>query len=84
MCIRDRYRVAEANLQSQHGQLLASLARSVGQLEPIASAITATVEQPEFEDAASPAELQDSGDDSLSEEADGDGEDASDADDTDT
>ena len=79
-----RYRVAEANLQSQHGQLLASLARSVGQLEPIASAITATVEQPEFEDAASPAELQDSGDDSLSEEADGDGEDASDADDTDT
>jgi len=32
-----RYRVTEANLQSQYSQLLASLARSVGQLEPIAA-----------------------------------------------
>ena len=46
-----RYRVAEANLQSQHGQLLASLARSVGQLEPIAAVNLGTVGQPEFEDA---------------------------------
>ena len=30
-----RYRVAEANLQSQSSQLLASLARAVGQLNPI-------------------------------------------------
>ncbi len=30
-----RYRISEANLQSQHAQLLASLAKSVGQLEPI-------------------------------------------------
>jgi len=45
-----RYRVAEANLQSQHGQLLASLARSVGQLEPIAAVNSGVVGQPEFED----------------------------------
>lgn len=32
-----RYRITEASLQSQHQQLLASLARSVGQLDPIQS-----------------------------------------------
>lgn len=32
-----RYRIAEANLQSQYWQLLASLARSVGQLDPMAA-----------------------------------------------
>ena len=30
-----RYRIAEASLQSQYNQLLVSLARSVGQLEPV-------------------------------------------------
>ena len=43
-----RYRITEANLQSQYQQLLASLARSIGQLNPIG---TDSVEfgQPEIE-----------------------------------
>ncbi len=45
-----RYRITEANLQSQRQQLLASLARSVGQVEPIQfSSIANTVARPEFE-----------------------------------
>jgi len=44
-----RYRITEANLQSQHQQLLASLAQSVGQLEPIG--LDATISQPSFEEA---------------------------------
>ena len=45
-----RYRITEANLQSQYQQLLASLARSVGQLDPIQSSATANlVSQPDFE-----------------------------------
>lgn len=43
-----RYRVTEANLQSQNGQLLASLAKSVGQLEPINTFATEGLSQPEF------------------------------------
>ena len=68
-----RYRVAEANLQSQHGQLLASLARSVGQLEPIAAVNLGTAGQPEFEDAET-LELGDAADESTSDEADADGD----------
>lgn len=37
-----RYRITEANLQSQYQQLLASLARSVGQLDPIQGALVAS------------------------------------------
>ena len=54
-----RYRVTEANLQSQNGQLLASLARSVGQLEPINTFATEGLSQPEFEEVAEPAETPD-------------------------
>ena len=61
-----RYRVAEANLQSQHGQLLASLARSVGQLEPIAAVNLGTVGQPEFEDAELTEPPQEPSNDSAS------------------
>jgi len=42
-----RYRIAEANLQSQLSQLLASLARAVGQLGPISSQMSFS--QPTFE-----------------------------------
>ena len=45
-----RYRVTEAGLQSQNSQLLASLTRSVGQLEPIQSdGIVNSPIQPELE-----------------------------------
>lgn len=45
-----RYRTTEANLQSQYHQILASLARSVGQLSPIQNpSIAEPVSQPEFE-----------------------------------
>lgn len=45
-----RYRITEANLQSQYQQLLASLARSVGQLDPIQSNMdTNMVNQPVYE-----------------------------------
>ena len=64
-----RYRVAEANLQSQHGQLLASLARSVGQLEPIAAVNSGVVGQPEFEDVEPLAEsTQESAEESTSDD----------------
>lgn len=54
-----RYRVTEANLHSQHGQLLASLASSVGQLEPINSVSVGGVGQPEFEEEKEPTKTQD-------------------------
>ena len=64
-----RYRVAEANLQSQHGQLLASLARGVGQMEPIAAVNSGTVGQPEFEDVEPLAEsTQESAEESTSDD----------------
>ena len=55
-----RYRITEANLQSQYKQLLASLARSVGQLEPIQSSfISSSLSQPEFEtDSVEPDETE--------------------------
>lgn len=52
-----RYRIAEANLQSQLSQLLASLARAVGQLGPISSQMSFS--QPTFETTnESPAETE--------------------------
>ena len=45
-----RYRVTEANLQAQYQQQLASLARSIGQLNPIQTEAVATeIMQPDFE-----------------------------------
>ena len=57
-----RYRVTEANLQSQSGQLLASLARAIGQLNPILNAsISAPSEtQPEFEQPTLESEVGES------------------------
>lgn len=54
-----RYRVTEANLQSQNAQLLAALARSVGQLEPINTFTTEGLSQPDFEEVVEPAETPD-------------------------
>lgn len=57
-----RYRVTKANLQSQSSQLLASLARAVGQLDPIlnTSISTPTVTQPEFEQPTLESEVGES------------------------
>ena len=51
-----RYRITEASLQSQYSQLLASLTRSVGQLEPINTFAIEGQSQPEFEEVAEPAD----------------------------
>ncbi len=52
-----RYRITEASLQSQYSQLLASLTRSVGQLEPIQSdGIVNSAIQPELETESSVAD----------------------------
>ena len=52
-----RYRVTEASLQSQYSQLLASLTRSVGQLEPIQSdGVVNSAIQPELETESSVAD----------------------------
>ena len=55
-----RYRITEANLQSQYQQLLASLARSVGQIDPIqSSVIHKSASQPGFEtDSIEPVEAE--------------------------
>ena len=55
-----KYRVALANLQAQQLQLLASLARQVGQLEPLSSDLTPRVEHqlPEAADDDSDADIK--------------------------
>lgn len=55
-----RYRVTEANLQAQASQLLASLARAVGQLDPILNApIAIPAFQPEIEPPTSESDVSD-------------------------
>ncbi len=54
-----RYRVTEASLQSQHSQLLASLTRSVGQLEHVKMFAMEGLGQLEFEEVAEPKRTPD-------------------------
>lgn len=49
-----RYRVTEADLQSQHSQLLASLARSVGQLDQFAASESDVIGRPGYEALVTP------------------------------
>ena len=56
-----RYRVTEANLQSQYSQLLASLTRSVGQLEPVAVCDSGDSGRLDYEKPARSADSSDPG-----------------------
>ena len=72
-----RYRVTEANLQAQYQQQLASLARSIGQLNPIQTEAVATeIMQPDFEGEMDEPQLGEELNEDVNEEIDRDDVDA--------
>ena len=72
-----RYRITEANLQSQFQQQLASLARSIGQLNPIQTeAVVTEIMQPDFEGEMDEPQLGEELNEDVNEEIDRDDVDA--------
>ena len=72
-----RYRVTEANLQAQYQQQLASLARSIGQLNPIQTeAVVTEIMQPDFEGEMDEPQLGEELNEDVNEEIDRDDVDA--------